>query len=113
MAEKHAKNLQYWEKANELEWSTPEDGHKRQKLGGKGKRDRRCQELLRGCEINWNGGRRRSVGSWISGVSPGCSRVGSVVGGKGNGLSREVTREDVDEDEGPLGEADAVVEVGA
>lgn len=108
MAEKQKKRLDYWEQKDKLEWTTPEDGWRR---SGK-KRSKQHQDMLRAFEFDFSA-RRKSVSSWISGISPGNSRVGSVDdtdGGKGrkrgsstgmgrSSLSRQVTNEDED----PLG----------
>lgn len=120
MAEKQQKRLDYWEQKDRLEWTTPEDGWRR---SGK-KRSKQHQDMLRAFEFDFTA-RRRSVSSWISGISPGRSRVGSVVdnaeasgkprkrssaaGNGGTPLSRQVTREEQEDGMGPLNHAPSTV----
>jgi hypothetical protein len=120
MAEKQQKRLEYWEQKDKLEWTTPEDGWRR---SGK-KRSKQHQDMLRAFEFDFSA-RRKSVSSWISGISPGQSRVGSVddnaeSAGKNrkrsssavigsSSLSRQVTREESEGQDGSLGRAIATV----
>ncbi|KUJ13108.1 uncharacterized protein LY89DRAFT_201964 [Mollisia scopiformis] len=83
MADKQRKRLEYWAEKDRDEWSTPEDGHKR---SGNKKRSKQHQDMLRQFEFDFNA-RRRSMSSWISGISPGQTRVGSVDSTEGQQLS--------------------------
>jgi hypothetical protein len=109
--EKAKKRLEDWEKRDEEEWKAPGTKYP-------GRKSKAHQDLLRAFEWkrgSFEGsrageGRRWSLRSSFSGVSPGTSRVNSVEGGeipkrtgsgagaaarkRSGGLSREVSRED-------------------
>jgi len=105
--DKARKRLEDWEKKDEQEWKEPSSRRP-------GKKSKAHQDMLRAFEWKFRegkrasldgegGGRRWSVWSSVSGVSPTTSRMNSLEGVRkgsasrkwsGGGLSREVTRED-------------------
>jgi len=103
---KARKRLEDWEKNDQQEWKEPSSRRP-------GRKSKAHQDLLRAFEWKFKegrksldaegGGRRWSVWSGVSGVSPGTSRMNSLEGVRkgsatrkksGGGLSREATRED-------------------
>jgi len=104
--ESREKRLEDWEKQDEKEWVQP-------KSTRPGKKSKAHQDLLRAFEWKLKDGRKsidgRRSGSFMSGISPGTSRMGSVDDGNALGrvwsagrkrssvagpLSREVSRDE-------------------